>query len=89
MDLPPSGKISMLRAVLFVAVLAAPVFALPMAPDDAATQQRSDQTAPDIALHPRAASRQEIEDFNAARSVIGGNSSENSANDFADKISRK
>jgi len=82
---PPSGKISMLKAVLFVAILGAPGFGLSMVPADAAAQQRSDQTAPDIALHPRAASRQEIEDFNAARSVIGGNSAEISANDFAAK----
>lgn len=75
----------MLRAVLFVAILAAPGFGLPMAPADAAMQQRSGQTAPDTALHPRAASRQEIEDFKAAQNVIGGNLAEISANDFATK----
>ncbi len=75
----------MLRAVLFVAILAPPGFGLSMVPAAAATQQRSDQTAPDISLHPRAASRQEIEDFNAARNVIGGNLAEISANEFATK----
>ncbi len=36
-------------------------------------------------LHPQAASKQELDDFNAAQSVIGANSAEIAANDFAAK----
>ena len=78
---PPHVKVPMLRAVLLVAILGSPVWV----PANAAAHQPSDQTAPDIALHPHAASRQELEDFNASQSVIGANSAEISANDFAAK----
>src|SRR5260221_10686846 len=83
---PPHVKVPMLRAVLLVAILGSPVWV----PANSAAQHPSDQTAPDIALHPHAASRQELEDFNASQSVIGANSAEISANDFAAKdLSRK
>jgi tetratricopeptide (TPR) repeat protein len=68
----------MLRVVLLFAILNVPVYL----PANAVAQQRAE---PDIALHPHAASRQELEDFNAARSVIGANSAEIAASDFAQK----
>jgi tetratricopeptide (TPR) repeat protein len=71
----------MLRVVLLVAILGASA----CWPANAAAQQSPDQTAPDVALHPRAASQQELGDFNAAQRVIGANSAEIAANDFAEK----
>jgi len=62
----------MQKVVLFFAVtiLGASV-SVPM---ESRAQQRSDQSAPDVALHPRVTNRQEIEDFKAAESVTGANS---------------
>ena len=76
----------MLIVVLLVAVLSSPGFGPPIeGPANAVAQQRPDQAEPDIALHPHAASKQELEDFKASQSVIGAGSAEVSANDFAEK----
>jgi tetratricopeptide (TPR) repeat protein len=78
---PLSGKVPMLRVVLLVAILGSPAWW----PANVAAQQSPDPAAPDIALHPRAASQLELGDFNAALSVLGANSAEIAANDFAAK----
>jgi hypothetical protein len=54
---------------------------------NADAEERPDQAAPDMAVHPQATSKQELDDFNAAQSVIGANSAEIAANDFAAKYS--
>ena len=76
----------MLTVVLLFAISSSQGFGSPpAAPANAAAQQRPDRAAPDISLHPRASSKQELEDFNVAQSVLGANSAEISANDFAAK----
>jgi tetratricopeptide (TPR) repeat protein len=76
-------KDQMQKAVLFIAftILGASV----SVPIESRAQQRADQSAPDVALHPRVTNRQEMEDFKAAENVTGANSAEIAANDFAAK----
>ena len=91
----------MLKIVLFTVILGASGLASPglagrsvgahgsawplYMPANGGAEQRPDQGAPDLAIHPQAASKQELDDFNAAQSVMGANSAEIAANDFAAK----